>query len=83
MIEARLVLAVQNRETARSLIKAIEPDNKVSHLKIIGSSKAGSLAFRLKFDGGIETFISTVDDMLRCLQAAMETLDTIEKREPE
>ncbi len=83
MIQARLTLAVQNHETARSLIKAVEPDNKVPHLKIIGSTKAGSLAFSLKFDGGIETFISTVDDMLRCLQAAMETLDTIGKRELE
>ena len=81
MIRAKLKLNVQNHELASSLMRAVEPDNQLPHLRIIGTTKSDFLTFRLEFDGGIETFISTLDDMLRCLQAAMETLDTIEKRE--
>ena len=39
-------------------------------------------SFGLEFDGRVETFISTLDDILRCLQAAMETLNAVKKREP-
>lgn len=83
MIQAKLTLAVKDLELARSIMKAVEPDNRLPHLRIVGTAKSDSLAFDLKFDGGVETFISTLDDMLRCLQAAMETLGTIKKRELE
>ena len=83
MIRARLTFAVQNHEVARSMMKAVEPDNLLAHLNIVGTVKSRSLKFGLEFDGRVETFISTLDDMLRCLQAAMETLDAIKKGKPE
>jgi hypothetical protein len=33
--------------------------------------------FDIVFKGKIETFISTLDDLLRCLQAAKGTIDKI------
>jgi len=66
---------------ARSLIKALEPDNEdLPQLEIVGTAGPSSLAIELKYDGGVETFISTLDDMLRCLQVAMEMLDTIHNK---
>ncbi len=77
MIKARLGIAVRNRQTANSLMKAVEPDNLVPNLYIRGRPGTSSLGLEIKFSGGVETFISTLDDLLRCLQAAMETLDNI------
>ena len=78
MIRARLMIAVKNHQIANSLMKAVEPDNQVPHLQIIGQSRPSSLALDIQFDGTVETFIFTLDDMLACLQAAMETLNNIE-----
>ena len=83
MIRAKLTVAVQNHEVARSMMKAVEPDNQLAHLNIVGNVECRSLTFGLEFDGRVETFISTLDDMLRCLQAGMETLDAIKKGKPE
>ena len=58
-------------------MKAVEPDNQVPHLQITEQPEPNSLAFDIEFDGGVETFIFTLDDMLACLQAAMETLNNI------
>ncbi len=77
MIRARLGIAVKNHQTANSLMKAVEPDNQVPHLQITGQPEPGSLVLDIQFDGTVETFIFTLDDMLACLQAAMETLSNI------
>ena len=63
-----------------SLLKSIEPDNRISQLSIVGHAMHNSLDLNIRLDGSVETFISTLDDLLRCLQVAMETLDTIETR---
>ncbi len=81
MIRARLAIGVPNQGMARSLIKALEPDNKdLPQLEIVGTARQSSMAIELNYDGGIETFISTLDDLLRCLHVARETLDTVHNR---
>ena len=77
MIRARLKIAAKNHRIANSLMKAVEPDNQVPHLQITGRPEPGSFAMDIQFDGSVETFIFTLDDMLACLQAAMETLNNI------
>ncbi len=77
MIRARLKIAVKNHQIAYSLMKAVEPDNQVPHLQITGQLEPGSLAIDIRFEGTVETFIFTLDDMLACLQVAMETLNNI------
>ncbi len=78
MIRARLEIPVTNKSMSRSLVVAVQPDNvRMKGLKVDGLTANHRASFRLEFDGKIETFISTVDDLLRCLQAGKETLRKI------
>ena len=81
MIRAQLTFAVPSHRMADSLIKAVEPDNQeLAGLKITGTATRSSAVFELQYIGGVETFISTLDDLLRCLQVARETLDKVDER---
>ena len=78
MIRARLRLEAANRRIAASLVRAVEPDSlKMRGLQFSGKEFPNSAEFRMVFQGKIETFISTLDDMLACLQAAERTLNKI------
>jgi hypothetical protein len=46
-------------------------------LTVKGKALDRSASFTLEFGGKIETFIFTLDDLLRCLQAAKETLTKV------
>ncbi len=78
MIRARLRLDAANLKITRSLIQAVEPDNlRMKGLRVIGKASPNFVQFRMMFQGKIETFISTLDDMLACLQVAEKTLNKI------
>lgn len=63
---------------SKSLERAVRPDNlKMAGLSISGRANQRSVVFNIAFEGRVETFIFTLDDMVRCLQAARESLDTI------
>ena len=80
MIRARLRLSVPDVVASRSLVGAVEPDNlKMEGLHTVGRSSRHSATFTLTFEGRVETFIFTLDDLLRCLQAAQETLESLLK----
>lgn len=84
MIRAKLRLSVPNRSISKSLLDAVGPDNtKMPGLNVIGSAKPRVAEFQIIFDGRIETFIFTLDDMLQCLQAAKRTLDKIARENME
>jgi hypothetical protein len=84
LIKAKLRVRVPNRISAKSLIHALKPDNfKMAGLTVVGRTKLGYTIFGVEFQGEIETFIFTLDDMLRCLQAAKATLDSIARKELE
>ncbi len=84
MIRARLKVSVPNRSVSKSLVQALEPDNmKMARLEIVGRVLRRSVEFRMTFQGKIETFIFTLDDMLQCLQAAKRTLDSIARKNME
>jgi hypothetical protein len=48
-------------------------------LVVKGHASVREASFTISFDGRIETFISTLDDLLRCIQAASATLSTINR----
>jgi len=80
MIRARLEIATSSKKVSQSLVKAVEPDNlHMKGLRVDGRATSGSAEFLMVCDGKIETFISTLDDMLACLQAARGTLNRINK----
>ena len=78
MIRAQIRISTPNKVTSRSLVASVEPDNlNMKGLKVRGRALDRSAYFTLEFGGKIETFISTLDDLLRCLQAARETLEKV------
>ncbi len=84
MIRARLALNVANARISKSLVQALEPDNiKMPGLDVSREANQHSAVFKLTYQGKIETFIFTLDDLLGCLHAARETLDTLREKELE
>jgi len=80
MIKARIRIGVTGRDMARSIIQSVTPDNiGMEGLKVESRTSAENAYFTITHSGKIETFISTLDDILRCIQAARSTLDRIMK----
>ena len=80
MIEATIKIQTHSRRTAKSLVECVEPDNvKMAGLTITSRATPRNASFHISSSGRIETFISTVDDLLRCIQAADATLKIIRK----
>lgn len=80
MIRARLKIATSSKKVSQSLVRAVEPDNlKMKGLRVDGRATPASAEFLMVCDGKIETFISTLDDMLACLLAAKGTLNRLNK----
>ncbi|HYU87856.1 MAG TPA: KEOPS complex subunit Pcc1 [Candidatus Bathyarchaeia archaeon] len=80
MIRARIRIRVTSRAMAESIVQSIEPDNiGMGGLKIEPRISAENAYFTITHSGKIETFISTLDDVLRCIQAARSTLHGIVK----
>ncbi len=80
MNKARLTLRTSNGRLSLSLIQAVEPDNFASGLRIHGKQTSKGAQFRIEQNGKVETFISTLDDLLACLQAAKSTLSRVEAK---
>ena len=83
MIKARIRIRVPSRAMAASIAQSIAPDNVgMEGLKIEQRISAKNVHFIITHSGKIETFISTLDDVLRCIQAARSTLHGIVKENP-
>ena len=83
MIKARIRIRVPSRDVAVSIAKSIEPDNVgMKGLTIDSRASVKNAYFTIAHQGKIETFISTLDDVLRCIQAARSTLHGIVKEKP-
>jgi hypothetical protein len=83
MIKARVRIHVPSRNMAASIAQSIEPDNVgLEGLKIEPRTSTKNVYFTITYSGRIETFISTLDDVLRCIQAARSTLHEIVKEKP-
>ena len=81
MIDATLRLGTKNERVSRPLVQAVEPDNEEVGLTITGRATRRDATFQILFDGKIETFISTLDDLIQCVQAAERTLNSISNRD--
>lgn len=78
MIKARLRVQTGNLKTSQSIVRAIRPDNLgMKGLRIREKADPNSAQFLVEYEGKIETFISTLDDILVCIQAASGTLIAI------
>jgi len=83
MIRAIIRVRVTNRAMAEYIVQSIEPDNVgMEGLKIEPRISKENAYFTITHSRKIETFISTLDDVLRCIQAARSTLHRIVKEKP-
>ncbi len=78
MITAQIRIPTWSEATSKSLIASVQPDNlDMKGLTVNGAALDREALFNVEFDGNIETFIFTLDDLLRCLHSARETLEKI------
>jgi hypothetical protein len=84
VITAQIKISTSDKATSESLVASVQPDNlNMKALKVKGRALDRSASFSLEFGGKIETFIFTLDDLLRCLQAAKETLEKYQTKKTE
>ena len=82
MIKAKIRVAADSMEMSRSIIRSVDPDNAgLKGLNVRSKALSKNAYLTMSFDGAVETFISSLDDLLRCIQVARATLKTLSKDE--
>jgi tRNA threonylcarbamoyladenosine modification (KEOPS) complex Pcc1 subunit len=76
-MEAELSLEYPTPEFAKSIMKAIEPDNKLADraLRIEAKVRGRILIVNIEGCKRIETLEATVQDIFRCIRAAENSLE--------
>ena len=74
---AKIEIVYEDSEIASSIIKAITPDNLTvpEGIKIEARSKNFELELLVSCTRGMGSFISTIDDILSCIQSAEKVLE--------
>lgn len=76
MIQATLTIRTSSTKMAKSIVDSVTPDNKnMKGLSITNRANPSYARFVIRYDGRIETFISTMEDLLRCVQASTVMLN--------
>ena len=80
-MEARITLQYDTAKTAKTIAKAVSPENlKTPHGLVIKTTAKGEKVLTcVDSRGKMLTFISTIDDLLFSASIAEKTLETIEK----
>ena len=79
-IEAEIVLKYENEEKAKAVASAVSPDNvKYQELSIRTFNDGCQVVTLIGCKGKIGTFITTVDDLLRCLTVAEKTINSVKE----
>lgn len=76
MLEAKISMEYATSEFARSMMKAIAPDNKLKDREMRISARVRGRRLTVNIEGcnRIETMEATVQDIFRCIRAAEESL---------
>ena len=80
-MRTRIVLEAESAREAEAITRALSPDNLVlpKGMKISVRSKGSAIIAEIIFSGRIQTLMPTIDDLLRCAQAADRTLKSLSK----
>jgi len=75
-MKAEIKIFYKNKKYAEAVAKAIQPDNFSAPPEIkVKTINDGKMVFsKVKCKAKIESFIETIDDLLRCIQAAENAL---------
>jgi len=76
---ARIELELESRKTAEAVAKSVTPDNVKTPKGLTVRTKASGrkVVSVVECDKKFETFFSTLDDLLSCLQVAEKTLGVV------
>ena len=67
-----------SRKFAQSIAKSVSPDNLKAPLNVIVETNArGNTTTSIVECERLETFITTIDDLLLCMDAAQKTLEEV------
>lgn len=79
-MKAVIKLEVENARKARSLFRAVIPDNVFApkYLRIGSLIRGRQIVFTIETPR-LDTLVSTVDDLLSCIQGAEKSVIAIEK----
>ena len=82
-MEAEIILEYDGAKVAEAIAKAVSPDNFKTPrgLSIKTKRRANKVLTKIKCCGKLQTFISTIDDLLFCSSTAEKTLQTTKKLE--
>jgi len=74
-LEAKIKLSYKNEREAEAVAKAVSPDNvEVPPGLLVNTVRRGSKVFTtIECETKLETFISTLDDLLSCVSVAEKT----------
>ena len=79
-IEAKIVLKYESEEKAKAVASAVSPDNiEYPELSIRTFNNGCQVVTLIGCKGKIGTFITTVDDLLRCLTVAEKTINSVKE----
>jgi len=78
-MEAEIVLSYKNEREAEAVAKAVSPDNfKVPRGLFVKTTHSGAKVLTIvKCDLSLQTFIATIDDLLRCVSVAEKAFTTV------
>ena len=74
--ETRITIEYRDKETARAIQSAIEPDNITlpDGVHILTSLEGSSLSIEIDCERSLGSLVLTLDDLLSCIQTAEQTL---------
>lgn len=80
-MKAKIALRAESLEEAEAIAGALNPDNSLvpQGMKISTRTKGSEVVTEIKFSGRIDTLMSTIDDLLKCAQAAERALKCVSK----
>ena len=80
-MRAKITFRSNNNKEAEAIASALNPDNhqKTQGMKISTKSRGSRVVTEIEFSGRIQTVIATIDDLLKCAQAAERALEPVSK----
>jgi len=80
-LKAKIALRAESPEEAEAIARALNPDNSLAPqgMSLSTRTKGSEVITEIKFSGRVETLMSTIDDLLKCAQAAERVLKSVPK----
>jgi tRNA threonylcarbamoyladenosine modification (KEOPS) complex Pcc1 subunit len=75
--EAEIILRFPNEDTAQAVAEAVTPDNLQvpEGLNLVMDRKGEELSIKVRCSKGVGSLLSTLDDLLSCINAAEKSLN--------